>query len=245
MYHFFAEHENISDDYIDIRGGDVNHIKNVIRLKAGDEVLISSGDNYDYLCSIERISDDVVTAKIIETREKMNELPVKVYLFQGLPKADKMELIIQKMVELGVYEIVPVSMKRSVVRLDEKKARTKTTRWNAISESAAKQSKRSIIPNVSEVLSFKQALEKAKELDVLLLPYECAKGMAYTRMVVSKIKPGQSVGIFIGPEGGFDGDELKLASEAECNIITLGKRILRTETAGMMLMSVIMYNMEE
>jgi len=244
MYHFFAEHENISDDYIDIRGGDVNHIKNVIRLKAGDEVLISSGDNYDYLCSIERISDDVVTAKIIETREKMNELPVKVYLFQGLPKADKMELIIQKMVELGVYEIVPVSMKRSVVRLDEKKARTKTTRWNAISESAAKQSKRSIIPHVSEVLSFKQALEKAKELDVLLLPYECAEGMAYTRMVVSKIKPGQSVGIFIGPEGGFDGDELKLASEAECNI-TLGKRILRTETAGMMLMSVIMYNMEE
>ena len=205
MYHFFAEHENISDDYIDIRGGDVNHIKNVIRLKAGDEVLISSGDNYDYLCSIERISDDVVTAKIIETREKMNELPVKVYLFQGLPKADKMELIIQKMVELGVYEIVPVSMKRSVVRLDEKKARTKTTRWNAISESAAKQSKRSIIPHVSEVLSFKQALEKAKELDVLLLPYECAEGMAYTRMVVSKIKPGQSVGIFIGPEGGFDG----------------------------------------
>lgn len=127
----------------------------------------------------------------------------------------------------------------------KKKARTKTTRWNAISESAAKQSKRSIIPHVSEVLSFKQALEKAKELDVLLLPYECAEGMAYTRMVVSKIKPGQSVGIFIGPEGGFDGDELKLASEAECNIITLGKRILRTETAGMMLMSVIMYNMEE
>ena len=220
MYHFFAEHENISDDYIDIRGGDVNHIKNVIRLKVGDEVLISSGDNYDYLCSIEHISDDVVTA-------------------------DKMELIIQKMVELGVYEIVPVSMKRSVVRLDEKKARTKTARWNAISESAAKQSKRSIIPHVSEVLSFKQALEKAKELDMLLLPYECAEGMAYTRMVVSKIKPGQSVGIFIGPEGGFDGDELKLAREAECNIITLGKRILRTETAGMMLMSVIMYNMEE
>ena len=171
MYHFFAEHENISDDYIDIRGGDVNHIKNVIRLKAGDEVLISSGDNYDYLCSIERISDDVVTAKIIETREKMNELPVKVYLFQGLPKADKMELIIQKMVELGVYEIVPVSMKRSVVRLDEKKARTKTTRWNAISESAAKQSKRSIIPHVSEVLSFKQALEKADELCLRLRPY--------------------------------------------------------------------------
>ncbi len=211
MYHFFAEHENIFDDYIDIRGGDVNHIKNVIRLKPGDEVLISSGDN----------------------------------LFQGLPKSDKMELIIQKMVELGVYEIVPVAMKRSVVKLDDKKAKTKIARWNSISESAAKQSKRSIIPEVSDVLTFRQALEKAKELDMLLLPYECAEGMEYTRKVVSGISNGSSVGIFIGPEGGFDGDELELAKEAGCSIITLGKRILRTETAGMMLMSVIMYNMEE
>lgn len=245
MYHFFAEHENISDDYIDIRGGDVNHIKNVIRLKAGDQVLISSGDNYDYICTIEQITDDVVTTRIVETRQKTNELPVKVYLFQGLPKADKMELIIQKMVELGVYGIIPVSMKRSVVKLDDKKAKSKVTRWNAISESAAKQSKRSIIPQISDVVNFKRALEIAKELDVLLLPYECAEGMDYTRKVVSAIKPGQKVGIFIGPEGGFDGDELELAKEAECNIITLGKRILRTETAGMMLMSVIMYNMEE
>ncbi len=245
MYHFFAEHENISEDYIDIRGGDVNHIKNVIRLKAGDEVLISSGDNYDYLCVIEELNDTVVTTKIIEKREKNNELPVKVYLFQGLPKADKMELIIQKMVELGAYEIIPVSMKRSVVKLDDKKAKSKTARWNAISESAAKQSKRSIIPQVSEVLTFKQALEKAGELDVLLLPYECAEGMDYTRRLVSDIKPGNSVGIFIGPEGGFDKAELELARSAGCDIITLGKRILRTETAGMMLMSVIMYNMEE
>lgn len=245
MYHFFAEHENISEDYIDIRGGDVNHIKNVIRLKAGDEVLISSGDNYDYLCVIEEINDTVVTTKIIEKREKNNELPVKVYLFQGLPKADKMELIIQKMVELGAYEIIPVSMKRSVVKLDDKKAKSKTARWNAISESAAKQSKRSIIPQVSEVLTFKQALEKAGELDVLLLPYECAEGMDNTRRLVSDIKPGNSVGIFIGPEGGFDKAELELARNSGCDIITLGKRILRTETAGMMLMSVIMYNMEE
>lgn len=245
MYHFFAEHENISENYIDIRGGDVNHIKNVIRLKAGDEVLISSGDNYDYLCVIEELNDTVVTTKIIEKREKNNELPVKVYLFQGLPKADKMELIIQKMVELGAYEIIPVSMKRSVVKLDDKKAKSKTARWNAISESAAKQSKRSIIPQVSEVLTFKQALEKAGELDVLLLPYECAEGMDYTRRLVSDIKPGNSVGIFIGPEGGFDKAELELARSAGCDIITLGKRILRTETAGMMLMSVIMYNMEE
>lgn len=245
MYHFFAEHENIFDDYIDIRGGDVNHIKNVIRLKPGDEVLISSGDNYDYHCVIDTISDDVVRSRITEVNEKGSELPVKVYLFQGLPKSDKMELIIQKMVELGVYEIFPVAMKRSVVKLDDKKAKTKIARWNSISESAAKQSKRSIIPEVSDVLTFRQALEKAKELDMLLLPYECAEGMEYTRKVVSGISNGSSVGIFIGPEGGFDGDELELAKEAGCSIITLGKRILRTETAGMMLMSVIMYNMEE
>ena len=245
MYHFFAEHENISDEYIDIRGGDVNHIKNVIRLKPGDEVLISSGDNYDYRCIIEEIKDDVVVNRILEVKEKGNELPVKVYLFQGLPKSDKMELIVQKMVELGVYKIIPVAMKRSVVKLDDKKAKSKTTRWNAISESAAKQSKRSIIPEVADVLNYKQALQMAKDLDVLLLPYECADGMDYTRKVVSDIKPGSTVGIFIGPEGGFDGDELQLAKDAGCSIITLGKRILRTETAGMMLMSVIMYNMEE
>ena len=245
MYHFFAEHENIFKDYIDIRGGDVNHIKNVIRLKTGDEVLISSGDNYDYHCVIDEISDEVVRCKVLEVNEKGNELPVKVYLFQGLPKSDKMELIIQKMVELGVYEIVPVAMKRSVVKLDDKKSKSKFIRWNAISESAAKQSKRSIIPEVSQVLTFRQAIEKASKLDVLLLPYECAEGMDYTRKCISSIKTGSSIGIFIGPEGGFDGDELKLAKEAGWSIITLGKRILRTETAGMMLMSVIMYNTEE
>ena len=236
MYHFFAEHENIFHDYIDIRGGDVNHIKNVIRLKPGDEVLISSGDNYDYHCVIDTIGDDVVRSRITEVNEKGNELPVKVYLFQGLPKSDKMELIIQKMVELGVYEIVPVAMKRSVVKLDDKKAKTKIARWNSISESAAKQSKRSIIPEVSDVLTFRQALEKAKELDMLLLPYECAEGMEYT-------KGGYFVSVDVLP--GCAKRVVELAKEAGCSIITLGKRILRTETAGMMLMSVIMYNMEE
>ena len=245
MHQFFVTPMQVKEDHIYIEGLDVNHIKNVLRMKVGEALKVSDGNNRKYLCEIESMTAQQVCVRIVEEQQVDTELPSKIYLFQGLPKADKMELIIQKMVELGVYEIVPVSMKRSVVRLDEKKARTKTARWNAISESAAKQSKRSIIPSVSEVLSFKQALERAKELDMLLLPYECAEGMEYTRMVVSKIKPGQSVGIFIGPEGGFDGDELKLAREAECNIITLGKRILRTETAGMMLMSVIMYNMEE
>ena len=244
MYHFFIKPEQAAAHEVAIIGSDVNHIKNVLRMKVGEQICVNDG-SHEYLCSIAQLDAEEVTAKIEQVSETTSELPSRIVLFQGLPKADKMETIIQKCVELGVHEIVPVQMKRCVVKLDCKKEEAKRKRWQAISESAAKQSKRSIIPHVSEVLSFKQALEKAKELDVLLLPYECAEGMAYTRMVVSKIKPGQSVGIFIGPEGGFDGEELKLASEAECNIITLGKRILRTETAGMMLMSVIMYNMEE
>ena len=191
MYHFFAEHENIFDDYIDIKGGDVNHIKNVLRLKKGDEILISSGDNYDYNCIIDTITDDYVRSLITSVNEKGNELSSKVYLFQGLPKADKMELIIQKMIELGVYEIVPVAMKRSVVKLDDKKAKSKVARWNTIAESAAKQSKRSIMPKVSDVVSFKQAVAMASELDVLLLPYECAEGIEHTRQVIASIGKGK------------------------------------------------------
>ena len=230
MYHFFAEHENIHDSYIDIVGSDVNHIKNVLRFKEGDKLLISSGDNVDYECSIASMSDEYIRADILSKDEQGKELPSRIILFQGLPKADKMELIIQKAVELGAYRVVPVAMKRSVVKLDAKKAKAKVERWNGIALSAAKQSKRSIQPEVTEVMTFKQALEYAGKLDKLLLPYECAE---------------ESVGIFIGPEGGFDRSELDEAVNAGCEIITLGKRILRTETAGMMLLSVLMYNMEE
>lgn len=245
MYHFFVQHENIFDDSIIIDGDDVNHIKNVLRMKVGEQVLLSSGDNYDYLCEIDNIDDNRVVSRIIEKKENTNELPCKVYLFQGLPKADKMELIIQKTVELGIFEIIPVAMKRCVVKLDDKKSKSKVERWQAISESAAKQSKRSIIPSISNVMTYKQALEYAKSLDVLLLPYECADGIEYTRKCINDIKPGQSVGIFVGPEGGFELDEVEAGIAAGCKEITLGKRILRTETVGMMMMSVLSYNLEE
>ncbi len=245
MYHFFAQRENIHETFIEIVGQDVNHLKNVLRFKEGDKLLISSGDNVDYTCHIESMNDERIVAVIDETDAEGRELPANVYLFQGLPKGDKMELIIQKMVELGVHSIVPVAMKRSVVKLDAKKADSKVKRWNAISESAAKQSKRSIIPEVCDVVTFKQALDMAKDMDVKLLPYECADGMEKTKRIVGTLEHGKSVAVFIGPEGGFDLDELELAKEAGWEIITLGKRILRTETAGMMLMSVLMYHFEE
>lgn len=244
MYHFFAAHENIYENYIEIVDDDVNHIKNVLRMKIGDKLRISSGDNVDYICCISTMDEGKIRADILSIDEMGNELPIKVYLFQGLPKQEKMELIIQKMVELGVYSIIPVAMKRCVVKLDDKKAKNKVERWNSIAESAAKQSKRSIVPLVHQVMTFKEALSYAQNLDIKLLPYECAKDIEQTRNIVEQLAVGQSIGIFIGPEGGYDLSELKLAKEYQWESITLGKRILRTETAGMMLMSVLMYKME-
>lgn len=245
MYHFFSEHEHIHDTYIDIVGSDVNHIKNVLRLKTGDSLLISSGDNIDYTCHIAQINEEHIRADIDSVDERGRELTSKIYLFQGLPKADKMELVIQKAVELGAFEVIPVAMKRSVVKLDAKKAESKVERWNAIAESAAKQSKRSILPQVSDVVTFAQAVKMAENCQIKLLPYECADGMEKTKRLIENITPGQDIAVFIGPEGGFDLDELELAKEAGCEIITLGKRILRTETAGMMLLSVLMYHLEQ
>ena len=244
MYHFFAKKENIYDTYIEIDGEDVNHIKNVLRLKEDVEVLVSSGENVDYQCHISEIREDIIRMAIDDIDTGGRELPSKIYLFQGLPKVDKMELIIQKAVELGAYEIIPVAMKRSVVKLDSKKEEAKLKRWNSISESAAKQSKRSVIPNVSSVMTFKEAVEYANQLDIKLLPYECAEGIEGTRKIISSIKQGQSIGIFIGPEGGFDKAELDLAIKNGSQVITLGKRILRTETAGLMILSVLVFELE-
>lgn len=237
MFHFFAESSQMSleDKTLTITGSDYNHIANVLRMKVGEELSVSlrdSEDGKEYRYGIEEITEDTVVCRLRFIKEDGLELPSKVYLFQGLPKADKMELIIQKCVELGVYQLIPVSTKRSIVKLDEKKAESKIKRWQSISEAAAKQSKRRIIPEVSKPVTMKQAVEMAKEMDVRLIPYELAEGMDKTREIINSIEPGQSVAIFIGPEGGFDDKEIELCRENGIEPITLGKRILRTETAG-------------
>ena len=244
MYHFFAQHENIHDTYIDITGDDVNHVKNVLRMKTGDELLISSGSNVDYYCHISEMTDDNIRAEIDSIDEEGRELGIKVWLFQGLPKGDKMELIVQKAVELGVYGIVPFAAKRSVVRLDEKKAGKKQIRWQAIAKGAAEQSGRGLIPEVETVKTYAEALEFAKELDVILVPYELEEGMKATMSIIEAIRPGQSVGIFIGPEGGFEEQEIGQARNAGAVPVTLGRRILRTETAGITTLSILMYHLE-
>ena len=244
MYQFFVEEDAIGADNISITGEDVNHIKNVLRMKKGTDIRISNKNDKDYTCHIVSIEDDEILAAIDEVDLEGTELPSKIYLFQGLPKGDKMETVIQKNVELGVSSIIPVSMKRSVMKLEPKKVKSRIERWNKIAESAAKQSKRMIIPEVTEPVTMKEAVKFASDLDLILLPYENSKGMEETKKIIEGIEAGQSIGIFIGPEGGFDEAEVDLAIEAGAKVISLGKRILRTETAGMALMSVLAYMLE-
>lgn len=246
MQRFFVEPHQIDEEahQIHITGSDVNHISNVLRMKMGEELWISDGSKYEYRCTIESFEPDEVLLHIVYSQEPEYELPCRIYLFQGLPKADKMELIIQKAVELGAYEIIPVETKRCVVKLDGRKSAKKTARWQQISESAAKQSKRMLIPNVHEVLTFREALKYAESMDVRLVPYELARGMQETKEILAGIEPGQSVGIFIGPEGGFEEKEIEAAIEGGAKPITLGRRILRTETAGLAILSVLMFQLE-
>ncbi len=231
MFNFFALPDSRQNDCYYITGSDFNHIKNVLRMREGNTFLVSE-NAVSNLCEIISLDGETAVAKIIEENYQSTELPVKIYLFQGLPKSDKMELIIQKTVELGVYAIVPTQMSRCVVKLEDKKKKSKIERWQAISESAAKQSKRNIVPEVLDVMTYKQALEAAQKLDLMLVPYESEDGMESTKKALSEIKPGMSVGIFIGPEGGFDDKEIQSAKEYGGKIISLGQRILRTETAA-------------
>ncbi|MCI9603578.1 MAG: 16S rRNA (uracil(1498)-N(3))-methyltransferase [Ruminococcus sp.] len=244
MHRFFIQHSQIQGKRLYVEGADVNHIKNVLRMKPGDQVMVSDGEGMQYLCALETFDTGRVWLEIVDTWEENRELSSKICLFQGLPKSDKMELIIQKATELGVYELVPMVTGRTVVKLDEKKAEKKNARWNAIAESAAKQSGRSLIPRVTGVMTFSEALAYAKELDVLLIPYEKAEGMEATRRAIEGIYPGQSVGIFIGPEGGFEEAEVEQAMEKGAAPVTLGRRILRTETAGFVVLSMLLYHLE-
>lgn len=245
MHHFFVSPEQIDEQFVTIRGNDVNHIKNVLRMKAGEELLVSNGLDRDYFCQIETITDEEIKAKILQEDFEGTELPTELYLFQGLPKADKMELIIQKAVELGVKEIIPVATKRCVVKLDDKKEASKLKRWQAISESAAKQSRRMIIPEISPVMTFKEAINRASTFDMGIIPYENFKDMDETRNILKGVGKAMKIGIFIGPEGGFEESEIQYAMDNGIKPISLGKRILRTETAGLAILSVLMFRIEE
>lgn len=247
MYRFFVEAGQLNEEPVWIAGADYNHIRNVLRMKPGEEVLLCDGSDKEYLCRIEGFNEEEqkVLLCINDVFGNARELPAKITLFQGYPKGDKLETIVQKAVELGAFEIVPVSMKRCVVKLDEKKAAKKVERLSAISLSAAKQSKRGKIPEVMRVMSLKEACEYAKDMDYILLPYENAQGMAVARQLIGEAKNKKRIGIFIGPEGGFEPSEVEMIQAIGGKMLSLGHRILRTETAGMTILSLLMFLLDE
>lgn len=246
MHHFFVRPEQISGKEAYIEGPDWNHAANVLRVRPGEQVLLSVGEDWNYLCTVREVdrAGQRILLSVLEENQDVRELPVKISLYQGLPKSDKMELIIQKAVELGAARVVPVETARCVVKLDRKKAESKRARWQAISESAAKQSGRSVIPEIAMPMKYSAALKEAADSDVRLIPYENAEGMERTRKILESVQPGQKIAVFIGPEGGFEETEIRQAEEAGFEAVTLGKRILRTETAGFVVLSLLMAQTE-
>ena len=244
MPRFFVKSDQITDQTIRIDGSDVNHIKNVLRLSSGDDISVSDGEGTDYHCRITDIKKDMILLEIMNSWKSYSELPVKLYLFQAMPKSDKMDLIVQKAVELGVYEIVPVYTEYTVVKLTPDKEKKRRGRWQTISESAAKQAGRGMIPGIADFITFDEAVKRAGELDRILLPYEKAEGMDAARSIVGSLDGAKSIGIFIGPEGGFSRAEVDMAVQEGAEVISLGKRILRTETAGLAALSILMFRLE-
>ena len=244
MYHFFVKPEQIAGGEARITGADVNHIANVLRMKPGEEVMVSDGSGWEYLCRIRETGREEILLEVREENSGVSELPVRITLYQGLPKSAKMELIIQKAVELGVSRVVPVETRRTVVHLDKRRAESKGMHWQSVAESAAKQSGRLVIPEVSLPVKFSAALSEAEADDVRLSPYELAEGMDRTRRLISSIRPGMRVSVFIGPEGGFAEEEIREAEAHGFAPVTLGRRILRTETAGLVMLSLLMAEAE-
>jgi 16S rRNA (uracil1498-N3)-methyltransferase len=250
MPKFFIKHEQINGKNIIINGKDVNHIKNVLRAKIEDELLIcNSQTGENYICNIEKIENEEIHCKIKEKIEEKVESNIEVTVFQGLPKADKMEYIIQKSVELGVFDIIPVEMKRCVVKLNEKDKLKKIERWQKISEVAAKQCGRDIIPEIKEIINIKKLCDFIEKYDIVLVAYEEEKEENLKQQlqeIKSKYNKNDKIkiGIVIGPEGGLEKQDVEEMEEAGAKVITLGKRILRTETVALNMLSVIMYELD-
>lgn len=249
MPKFFVNQTQLKNKKIFIEGQDVKHIKNVLRMKVGEHIDVCNVDvTQNYECEIEEINNENIICKIIKERENDSESKVKITIFQGLPKADKMELVIQKSVELGVYNIVPVAMKRCVVKLDSKDVRKKVERWQKISEVAAKQCGRDIIPKVSEVVKIDDICKMMDSYDKIIVAYENEKDNTL-KNEIQKIKMLDKeeikIGVLIGPEGGIDEKEIEILKSAGGNIVTLGKRILRTETVALNVLSILLYELEK
>lgn len=244
MQKFFVKDEQIKENRIEITGTDVNHIINVLRMRKEDTVQINNlSTSENYIAEIIEYSNERITCKIIEKIASKSETSVDIHIYQGLPKADKMELIIQKTTEIGVKKIIPVSMERCIVKLDEKDSQKKVERWQKISEVAAKQSKRDIIPQIENVIKITELYTKIKEYDLFIVAYE-EENTKTLKEVLKNNTGAKKIGVLIGPEGGIDISEIQKLKENGAIIVTLGNRILRTETSPIVIASNIIYELE-
>lgn len=248
MHKFFTPKELINGDVAKIIGDDVKHIYKVLRISEGEKVTLNNCEGIEYLGKVISVSKQEVLIEILETLENNNESDIKIYLFQGLPKSQKMDLIVQKGTELGITEFIPTITHRVDVKL--KGEFKKLDRLNRIALEAAKQSKRSIIPKVSEPIEFNEVLERINSLDLLIVPYENANNFGVKTLMNELRKDNttnaiKSVGIFVGPEGGIEEEEIERLKDKGARIVTLGKRILRTETAGFVATSLIQYELSD
>ena len=250
MPKFFVKEEQIQENQIIILGQDVNHIKKVLRAKIGDELQICNSQNGEnFLCEIDNLEEEKIICQIKEKIQEQVESNIEVTIFQGLPKADKMEYIIQKSVELGVYDITPVEMKRCVVKLNEKDKSKKIERWQKISEVAAKQCGRDIIPQINNIINIKNICNLIQKYDMVLVAYENEEKNTLKEQLENIKKQNNSkskvkIGIIIGPEGGLEEKDVETLKENGAKVITLGRRILRTETVALNVLSIIMYELE-
>lgn len=246
MYKFFVSTNQILDKHIKIIGEDVNHISNVLRLRVLDKIIVSNKDTAkSYIAEIINISTESVECKILDENLETTESKVNIDIFQGLPKADKMEFIIQKTIELGVRNIYPIKMERCVVKFDKSTETKKIERWQRIAEAAAKQSKRDIIPKIENIIHIESICQNIEKYDIILLAYENEENnsIKYELQKLDKNKE-LSIGIIIGPEGGITNKEAEKLEKAGIKSVSLGKRILRTETASLAILSDIIYEFE-
>lgn len=241
MPKFFVDLSAIAGNQVQFTGENYQHLSKVLRAKIGDAVVATDAQGMDYHCVIDHITSDCIVARIEDVARSAVEPEVAVHLFQCLPKADKMELVIQKCVELGVHKIYPVAAARCVVRLDTERAQKKCARWQKVSEAAAKQCGRGIIPEIHSVISMDEAIELAAAMDLALIPYEREQQRGLKEIALGGRK---EIAILIGPEGGFDDAEIAACLARGILPVTLGKRILRTETAGMYTLAILLYLIE-
>lgn len=242
MQQIFIDQSVKEQETFTVAGDDARHLSQVLRMRAGETLRVSTQAGDNYLCEIVALNKTEVTLRVLE-KMASTELGKRIYLFQAIPKGDRMETVIEKAVELGVYEIIPVEMKYCVVKLDDKKKASRLKRYQSIAEAAAKQSKRSSIPKIHDFMTYTEAVAYARQCDACIVPYECAEGMEATKRVLTQMADAASISIMIGPEGGFADEEIEAVRE-DMDVISLGSRILRTDTAAITTMSMVMLAIE-